>query len=137
MKIAIGLLFAMLLAACGSSPRPVDYNAGMSAQMSALGAFSADVAPLLDNPQFGDQQWTLQVAQHGATISTVYESIAALKPPSKQLSKHLAILSGVGDCAAAMKALTLAADANRLDFVPVSIGLINRCAVKMKATANQ
>lgn len=138
---------AATVAGCGGSspaadptavPVPtVDYNAGMSAQITAVGAFLDAASPMLDNPQFGDQAWNLQVIEQAAAISTAYEQIAALPPPGEQLSKHLAVLSGVGDCAASMKVLTLATDTNRPDFVPVSVGLINRCAAKLRAAGNQ
>lgn len=139
MKTLIIAGVMLLLCACGgSAPAPqVDYDAAMSEQMKSLGAFSGAVGPLLDDPKLSDQAWTLQVAEQSSVISTAYESVAALKPPADQLSKHLAVLSGMGDCAAAMKVLTLAADEDRVDFVPASIGLVNRCTAKLTAAANQ
>lgn len=139
MKMLLISSVVLLLCACGgSAPAPqVDYNAAMSEQMKSLGVFSGAVGSLLDEPKFSDQTWALQVAEQSSIISTAYESVAALKPPADQLSKHLAVLSGMGDCAAAMRVLTLAADADRVDFVPASIGLVNRCTAKLTAAANQ
>lgn len=127
------------LSGCQSAPAttPINYGEAMSAQMQRLGAFTRAITPLVQNPQLGDQQWGLSVAAQTAEIEGIYEAIAKLTPPSEEISRHIAVLSGLGDCAAAMRTLTLANDKDRADYLPTSNGLLERCSEKMVAVANQ
>lgn len=115
----------------------VSYNDAMAAQMQTFGNAVGVIVPLIQEPRLLDNDWRATMAIQGAVLEGVYESIAKLTPPSDQVSRHVDVLSATADCAASMRAMTLAIDTASAEAATASGALLGRCSEKLAAVANQ
>lgn len=64
-------------------------------QTTTVGKALTNLSSLLQNPKYGNDEWTLQVAVQLTTIRLVYDEAMALEPPSSMVEIHLKYTQGM------------------------------------------
>lgn len=71
------------------------YANAVADQAMSVGKALTQFGELLQNPQYGDDAWTLQVATQLVIIQTVYDQAMELDPPSSMAEIHLKYTQGM------------------------------------------
>ena len=71
------------------------YANAVADQATTVGNALTKLGELLQNPQYGDDAWTLQVATQLVIIQTVYDQAMELDPPSSMAEIHLKYTQGM------------------------------------------
>lgn len=71
------------------TPNEQVYATTVAAQATTVGEALTELGELFQNPQMGNDQWTLKVAAQLVTIRMVYDEAMELDPPSSMAEIHL------------------------------------------------
>jgi hypothetical protein len=101
-------------------------------QVGVLGEAMGSLGKLLQNPQIGNNAWTLQATTQVALVRKAHAEIEKLSPPPELAEFHLARLDATGDCQAATDALTTGIDNFDIEAIQQGGELAGSCGKKLR-----
>lgn len=123
------------------TPRPsptstTDYPTALMVAIGDLSPSMIAVTNMLDNPQYGDDQWVAAMRQELDMIDATPGRVAALVPPSQYREAHALFVSAVGRCQEASGHFRLAVDNGDQSQASIGVALLNSCTEQVKLAAN-
>lgn len=134
--IAVSLILVALLVACIAptayaqevTPSEQAYATTIADHSRKVGRAFEALSELMANPLMGDNEWTLAVAAHLATIRVLYEEAMEIEPPASMANIHYKYVQG-------MKHYETATHLVAQGFDELDVNLINQATAEISTGA--
>ncbi len=113
-------------------PYVLAYVLGTGEKMQTMGSALSSISELMQNPQFGNDEWTIDVALQVVTVQQVHKELTEMDVPPEMSEIHEAVLDGTADCNEAMDYLVSGLDNGNIDDVNTAATLMAQCGNKMQ-----
>lgn len=124
------------------TPDPADvaaqaYVADVRTQITAISRALQELGELSQSPQFGDQDWIMQMALQTVLIEEGHRQLTELTPPGDAGELHASVLDATSDCAGAMDPLRRGIDALDTALIGQATELMQSCGAKIQLAVPQ
>lgn len=100
--------------------------------LTDLGNASTELAPLMQQPRIGQDDWTIPVAVRFARIQAAHDNLAGTKPPAEAEVFHAALIDATADCSAATKQFGRGVDTLDREMLNSAGELLRSCGAKLR-----
>jgi hypothetical protein len=112
-------------------PEIQSYISAVTQKGQTMGKALGNLGDLLQNPNIGDDTWTINLAAQMTVIKLVHQELTQMDVPPEMADIHAAYLSATGDCDQAMDYLASGIDNVDTTAINQANDLIKSCGQKM------